>query len=110
MFWIPHKQQAIKCWFLVTFRQENLRDFINFVEKKKDVIWTVVIMDSIGSVKISITGFTQQKLENLNYTDLPFRYLKLVEKYPTAIAGQLFAHHHTDSFKVFSNTRISYSQ
>jgi len=29
------------------------------------------------------------------------RYLELVEKYSLAIEGQLFAHHHTDSFKVF---------
>jgi len=29
------------------------------------------------------------------------RYIELVEKYSLAISGQLFAHHHTDSFKVF---------
>jgi len=33
--------------------------------------------------------------------DFNTRYLELVEKYSQAIAGQLFAHHHTDSFKVF---------
>ena len=32
------------------------------------------------------------------------RYLSIIEEFSSAIAGQLFAHHHTDSVKIFLNS------
>lgn len=50
-------------------------------------------------------GFFEKKREKPWFREnFNKRYIEIIQKYHTVIAGQFFGHHHTDSFKMFYST------